>query len=127
VESVDDVAQDPQVHALAPPEVAAAATAAEAKSARDIVVLDVTGVSGITSYFLICSAQSDRQVKAIVGAIEEGVADIEGTRPLAIEGADTYEWVLMNYGYFMVHVFQQDAREFYDLERLWRDAPRCTW
>jgi ribosome-associated protein len=124
---VDDVAQQSQVQTVAPVEVAAAATAAESKGARDIVVLDVTEVSGITSYFLICSAPSDRQVKAIVGAIEQQVADLEGTRPLAIEGADTFDWVLMNYGYFLVHVFQQESREFYDLERLWRDAPRPTW
>jgi ribosome-associated protein len=124
---VDDVMQESPPQAVAPQEIAAAAAAAEAKSAHDIVVLDVTEVSGITSYFLICSAQSDRQVKAILGAIEQGVAEVDGTRPLAIEGADTYEWVLMNYGYFLVHVFQQETREFYELERLWRDAPRMTW
>jgi ribosome-associated protein len=124
---VDDVVQQAQVPGVAPTEVGAAAAAAEAKGAHDIVVLDVTEVSGITSYFLICSAPSDRQVKAIVGAIEQQVADHEGTRPLAIEGADTFDWVLMNYGYFLVHVFRQESREFYDLERLWRDAPRPTW
>jgi ribosome-associated protein len=124
---VDDVAQEAPPQPVAPQEIAAAAAAAGAKSAHDIVVLDVNEVSGITSYFLICSAQSDRQVKAIVGAVEQGVAEVDGTRPLAIEGADTYEWVLMNYGYFLVHVFQQETREFYELERLWRDAPRASW
>jgi ribosome-associated protein len=124
---VDDVVQEAPPQPVAPQEIAAAAAAAGAKSAHDIVVLDVTEVSGITSYFLICSAQSDRQVKAIVGAVEQGVAEVDGTRPLAIEGADTYEWVLMNYGYFLVHVFQQETREFYELERLWRDAPRASW
>jgi len=124
---MDDVMDDAKAPPVAPDEVAAAAAAAEAKSARDIVVLDVTQVSGITSYFMICSAQSDRQVKAIVGAIEEGVAEMAGTRPLAVEGADTYDWVLMNFGYFLVHVFTQEARQFYELERLWRDAPRLTW
>ncbi len=132
-QTVDDVvqelqeSQEPQVLSVAPAEVAAAAVAAEAKGAHNIVVLDVAGVSGITSYFLICSAPSDRQVKAITGAVEQGVAEVDGTRPMAVEGADTFDWVLMNYGYFLVHVFQQESREFYDLERLWRDTPRLTW
>jgi len=124
---VDEVVQASKPPSVAPAEVAVAASAAEAKGAHDIVVLDVAEVSGITSYFLICSAPSDRQVKAITGAVEQAVADMDGTRPMALEGADTYEWVLMNYGYFLVHVFQQETREFYDLERLWRDAPRPTW
>ena len=111
----------------APDEVAVAARAAHAKGATDTVVLDVAAVSGLTSYFVICSAGNDRLVRAIAESIEAEVKSTTGDRPIGIEGMDSLEWVLMNFGHFIVHVFRQEAREFYDLERLWRDAPRCEW
>jgi len=110
-----------------PAAVAAAARAADDKGGSAIVVLDVSAVSGFTSYFVITSAPNERQVKAIVEQVEATVAQDCDERPSAIEGLDTRDWVLMNYGYFLVHVFKQEARDFYDLERLWRDAPRPNW
>lgn len=110
-----------------PHAVAVAARAADAKGGAGIVVLDVAAVSGITSYFVITSASNDRQVKAIVDEVEAKVNEECSERPLAVEGLDTRDWVLMNYGYFLVHVFSQEARDFYDLERLWRDAPQPQW
>lgn len=118
---------DPSDQPGAPPEVLAAARAADAKGANDVLVLEVGPVSAVASYFVICSAASDRQVKAIADAVEEGVAEVDGQRPLGVEGRDTLEWVLLNYGDVLVHVFRQESREFYDLERLWADAARCVW
>lgn len=104
-----------------------AARAADGKGATDIAVLDVASVSGFASYFVIATGGNDRQVKAIVEAVEEAVGLECGDRPQSIEGMDTRDWVLMNYGYALVHVFSVEARGFYDLERLWRDADRLDW
>jgi ribosome-associated protein len=81
-------------------------------------------VLGITDWFVVTSARNSRQVRAIVDAVEEAVAKADGPRPNRIEGRDTFSWVLMDYGFFVVHVFTDEARELYDLERLWRDVPR---
>lgn len=110
-----------------PDAVAVAARAADTKGGVGVVVLDVAAVSGITSYFVITSASNDRQVKAIVDEVEARISEECEERPLAVEGLDTRDWVLMNYGYFLVHVFSEEARDFYDLERLWRDAPQPQW
>jgi ribosome-associated protein len=110
-----------------PEEVCAAASAAVAKNARDVVVLSVEAVSTVGAYFVICSAASDRQVRAITSAVEEAIDEAGGPKPISIEGADSLEWVLMNYGDLLVHVFQQDSRDFYSLERLWADAPSLRW
>jgi ribosome-associated protein len=117
----------PEVGATAPDEVAVAARAAHGKGATEVVVLDVSAVSGLTSYFVICSAGNDRLVRAIAESVEAEVKAVAGERPIGIEGLDSLDWVLMNFGHFIVHVFRQEAREFYDLERLWRDAPACGW
>ena len=118
---------DEPAPAAVPPEVLAAARAADGKGATDVVVLEVGPVSAVASYFVICSAATDRQVKAIADAVEEGVAEVGGQRPLGVEGRDTLEWVLLNYGDVLVHVFRQQTREFYDLERLWADAAQRPW
>jgi ribosome-associated protein len=107
--------------------VQAAARAADEKGAADVLVLDVAAVLSLSSYFIIGSAATDRQVKAITGAVEEAVDAAGGPKPLAIEGTESWDWVLMNYGDFLVHVFRQETREFYALERLWSDAPRLVW
>lgn len=112
---------------VAPPEVIAAARAADAKRAHDVVILEVGPISAVAAYFVICSAGTARQVRAITEAVEESVAETSGLRPLGVEGRDTLEWVLINYGDVLVHVFQQESRDFYDLERLWADAARCEW
>lgn len=121
------MATDPTQQPGVPPEVLAAARAADAKGAREVIVLEVGPVSAVASWFVICSAASDRQVKAVADAVEEGVAEVAGQRPLGVEGRDTLEWVLLNYGDVLVHVFRQETREFYDLERLWADAAQCDW
>jgi len=118
---------EPNLSTDPPPEVLAAAGGADAKGATDVVVLDVGPLSAVASYFVICSAATARQVRAITDAVEEAVAEATGQRPIGVEGRDTLEWVLINYGHVLVHVFRQESREFYDLERLWADADRLPW
>ena len=100
-----------------------AAHAASDKKATDLVLLDLRAVASFTDFFLICTGASARQVQAISNAIEETLR-INSKRPLHIEGYSSGEWILLDYGDFIVHVFSQASRRFYDLERLWRDAPR---
>ncbi len=100
-----------------------AARAATDKKATDLVVLDLREVASFTEYFLICTGASTRQVQAICNAVEEALLQ-SNKRPLHIEGYSSAEWILLDYGDFIVHVFGQSSRRFYDLERLWRDAPR---
>ncbi len=78
---------------------------------------------GITDWFAVTSANNGRQVRAIVDEIEEQLTRQGGPKPRRIEGKDTLSWVLMDYGAFVVHVFDAESREYYDLERLWRDMP----
>jgi ribosome-associated protein len=99
------------------------ARAALDKKAVDLVVLDVTGLTSIADYLVICTGRSDRQVQAIAQAIDEELRK-DGTRPIAIEGMTRGQRVLMDYTDVIVHVFYKPVREFYDLERLWEHAPR---
>jgi ribosome-associated protein len=87
------------------------------------VILDLRGRSDVTDFFLICHGNSDRQVLAIVDNIEERLRVDLGLRPSHVEGRRTADWVLMDYIDFLVHVFRDDRRQFYRLERLWGDAP----
>jgi len=103
--------------------VAIAAQAAADKKATDLVMLDLRKAASFTEYFLICTGASTRQVQAISDAIEESLRK-SGKRPLHIEGYSSAEWILLDYGDFIAHVFSPASRRFYDLERLWRDAPR---
>ena len=100
-----------------------AAQAASDKKAEEIAVLDLREVATFTEFFLICNGTNPKQVQAIVDAIEDQLRQA-GKRPLHIEGYTNAEWILMDYGDFLVHAFNGTARRFYDLERLWRDAPR---
>ena len=93
------------------------------RKAIDLVILEVKDLSSFTDYFLICSGNSDRQVQAIASHIEEKLAK-KGIRPLGMEGKREGRWILLDYGDVIVHVFYQPVREFYDLERLWSEAPR---
>jgi ribosome-associated protein len=93
------------------------------KKAMDVVVLDMRQASSITDYFLICSGGSERQVQAIADAIDEQLSQ-SGIAALGIEGYREGHWVLMDYGDVIVHVFSQETREFYDLERLWANTPK---
>ena len=103
-----------------------AARAAADKQAADIVVLDVSTTLVITDHFVICTASSDRQVKSVLEAIEEAIRGL-GERPTRREGEAGAGWSLLDYIDVVVHVFGTEEREYYDLERLWRDAPRLAW
>lgn len=116
-----DVAEDPLRWALE------AAAAADDKQAADVVVLDVGGVLAITGQFVIASASNTRLVRTIADAVEERLTDLGGPKPVRIEGLDDLRWVLMDYGDFVVHVFLDEARRYYELERLWSDVPRVNW
>lgn len=104
-----------------------AARAADAKGATDTVVLRVGEVLGITDLFVVTGAGNPRLVKAVVEEVEHRVAEATGERPVRIEGLDDLRWVLMDYGDWVAHVFLDEARGFYDLERLWADVPRVVW
>jgi len=91
----------------------------------DLRVLRLEGVSDFTDYFLLVSGTSDRQVQALADAID-GVLRPQKIRPLHVEGYSGARWVLMDYGDFVVHIFQEETRRFYGLERLWGDAPDVT-
>ena len=104
-------------------EVAKAVEAALDKKAFEIVVLDLRHTPAFTDFFVLCSGQNQRQVKAIADAIEESLRT-ERVKPAHVEGYDRAEWVLMDFFTFIVHVFTPQTREFYSLERLWGDAHR---
>ena len=104
-----------------------AARAADSKLGRDIVVLEVAEVLALCGWFVIASGANDRQVKAICDEVELQVNQAGGPKPKRIEGLTDRQWVLMDYGDVVVHIFQQEQREFYDLERLWADVPRLDW
>ena len=106
--------------------VAAAAGAAAEKQAHDIVVLDVREVFVLTDYFLIASGSSDRQVRTIAEEIQRA-ARSHGLRPVRREGEREGRWILLDFVDMVAHVFLDEDREFYGLERLWADAPRVDW
>ncbi|HKV07270.1 MAG TPA: ribosome silencing factor, partial [Thermoanaerobaculia bacterium] len=91
----------------------------------DLKVLHLQKVSDFTDYFLICSGTSERQVQAIADAVQEKLRAAR-VRPLHVEGFNRGQWVLIDYGDLVVHVFQEEPRKFYALERLWGDAPEVT-
>lgn len=105
----------------------AAARAADSKNATDVVLLDVGDVLGVCGWFVIASAPNDRLVRAIAEEIEKSVGEDGGPKPIRTEGLDDLRWVLLDYGDFVVHVFVQESRDYYDLERLWSDVPRVDW
>ncbi len=100
-----------------------AARASFDKKAKDVAVLAVKELTIIAEYFVICSGESTTQVKAIVEHIEEELRE-HGVRPLSVEGVGFAHWVLMDYGDVIVHVFEEGTRAYYELEKLWLDAPR---
>jgi len=99
---------------------------AEDKKAEDIVVLDLRGLMFVTDFFVIASGGNPRQLHAIQSAIHQEMSQ-RGVRPIGQEGHGQDRWVLMDYGDFVVHLFDPDARRLYDLELLWGDAPRFEW
>ncbi|MBA3232207.1 MAG: ribosome silencing factor [Acidobacteria bacterium] len=106
-----------------PTEVSKAVAAALDKKATDVVVLDLRNTPAFTDCFVLCSGQSQRQVKAIADGVEEALR-AAGARPNHVEGYDRAEWVLLDFFSFIVHVFTPQMRTFYSLERLWGDAER---
>lgn len=100
---------------------AAAAKALDGKKGEDIKLIEITDVSTLADYFLICTATSGTHVKALCDAVEEAM-DAAGEPMLSREGHRSGTWVLMDFGCLVVHVFTQETRAFYDLERLWQDG-----
>lgn len=112
---------------LDPTDAIVAARAAFEKGATDILVLRVGDVLAITDYFVIVSASNPRLVRAVVQECEDAVARAGGPKALRVEGLNEAEWVLADHGTFVLHVFHDDARQYYELERLWSDVPVVAW
>jgi ribosome-associated protein len=104
-----------------------AARSADEKHGAGIVVLQVGDVLAITEYFVIVSASNRRLVRTLVDDIEDGVRQRTGRSPRRTEGAGEQQWVLIDYGDVVIHVFLDEIREFYDIERLYRDVPAVAW
>ena len=104
-----------------------AASAASAKGGDDTVILEVGAIVAITDAFVITSGRNNRQVKTIAEEVEARLKADGGISPLRIEGLGDTQWVLLDYGDLVVHVFLDETRAYYDLERLWSDAPRLEW
>ncbi|MEJ5377591.1 MAG: ribosome silencing factor [bacterium] len=98
----------------------------QAKKAQNILILDLRQVASFTDYFVICTGRSDRQVQAIAEHLERELKGLKW-KPTAVEGLGVARWVLMDFGDVIVHIFQKQIREFYDLEGLWSDAPRLEF
>jgi ribosome-associated protein len=92
------------------------------KKATNLIVLKVKEISSVTDYYVICSATSDRQVQAIASSVQETLKKA-GITPLGVEGENIGKWVLIDYGDFIVHIFYEPIRQFYEIERLWSEAP----
>ena len=107
--------------------VKAAAVAADDKKATDVVVLDVGDVLSITGWFVITSGSNPRQVRTIAEEVEAQLKADHDLAPLRVEGLDGLRWVLLDYGDFVVHVFHEEERDYYQLERLWADVPQVDW
>lgn len=101
-----------------------AVRAAESKKATDITVLELSGVTSFADYFVICTGANQRQIQAIADEVALQIKQQAGELPISLEGYNQAEWVLADYGDLLVHVFSPKAREYYDLERLWRSGKR---
>lgn len=117
----------PAARAQIPEAARIAAAAAEAKLGESTVVLAMGELLGVTDAFVITSGRNSRQVRTIVEEVERKVKEATGRSPWAVEGMHDLQWVLMDYGDFLVHVFLDETRGYYDLERLWGDAVRVPW
>ena len=95
------------------------------KKAEKLVVLNIGGLTSMSDYFVLASATSDRQAQALADAVEEAMK-AEGRRPLSTEGYQRASWILLDYGDAVFHIFHDEARRFYGLDRLWGDAPDAT-
>ncbi len=104
----------------------AIAKAASAIKALDVVILDVRKVSSFTDFLVLASGTSDRQVSAIADSVQRDLKE-QGERPMGVEGAQNAHWILVDYMDVVAHVFHQDDRQFYQLEKLWADAKRIDY
>jgi ribosome-associated protein len=104
-----------------------AARIADDKKATDVVVLDVGDVLSVTGSFVIASAPTQRLVRTVVESVEAAAKERFGRSPVRTEGLREQQWILVDYGDVVVHVFLDSVREFYEIERLYRDAPRVDW
>jgi ribosome-associated protein len=111
---------------LTSPAALVAARAAAAKTLETTVVLDVGDLIGITDYFIITAGRNERQVRSIVDEVSRRLRELAGLSARQVEGLEGSHWVLLDYGDFVVHVFDTAARSLYSLERLWADAPRVV-
>jgi len=109
-----------------PAEIKAAVKAAQAKKAEEVQVLDLREASSFTDYFVILHGNSARQNGALSDAIAQELKK-DGVRPLGVEGTAHGEWILMDYGFFVVHVFSRQARDYYALDKLWGDTAKLTY
>jgi ribosome-associated protein len=100
-----------------------AVNAADDKKASDLVILDISKITSFANYFLLCTGDSSRQMQAIADEVEKQLK-ASGIRPSHVEGYQNSEWILLDCMDLVVHIFSKNARAFYDLERLWRDAPK---
>ncbi len=117
-----EIAEKPIPFSELDPEVQLAIRSAADKKAFDMVALDLRRIASFTEYFVIATGSNQRQVQAIADEINEQLKKQLSTRPVRIEGYSSADWVLLDYGDFVVHIFNGESREFYDLARLWRDA-----
>jgi ribosome-associated protein len=104
-----------------------AARAADDKRGAETLVLAVGNVLAVTDHFVITHGTNPRQVRTIADEVERRITEAGGPKPIRIEGLDDLTWVLIDYGDFVVHVFNEEARRYYELERLWSDVPKVDW
>jgi len=117
-----DISAKPTPFASLDAEVQLAIKCAAEKKAFDLVALDLRSIASFTEFFVIASGSNQRQVQAIADEISEKLKAELSSRPIRIEGYNSADWVLLDYGDFVVHIFNGESRDFYDLARLWRDA-----
>ena len=118
---------EPRQEAWAEDVATAAARAADAKKGEETVVLRVGPVLAICELFVVTSASNTRLVRTLAEEVEQAVRDRYGVSPLRVEGLRDLQWVLLDYGDVVVHVFHDESRQFYDIERLYRDVERVPW
>ncbi|MDA8196027.1 MAG: ribosome silencing factor [Actinomycetota bacterium] len=106
--------------------VKAAREAIDDKKGEDLVLLDISEITPVADYFLIATGNNTRQIRTLTEEVEKAVKEAFGVSPLSIEGLGQAQWVLMDYGDFVVHIFDQETRDFFNLERLWSDAKRVA-
>ncbi len=109
-----------------PPEVKTSVKASLAKKGEELVILDLRGIASFTDFFIILHGNSSRQNMAIYESVEKELKE-DNVKPLSVEGRERADWILMDFGSFIVHIFSREAREYYSLEKLWGDAPKLTY